>query len=334
MTGPARTWDGLSIAADKPTGCTVVVRRPGRVGALELLVLHRAHQGPDDAGDWAWTAPAGCRQPGEPVYAAVLRELAEESGLTGLAPWMVDATRPGGDGEPGRWALFAVDVPAGTEATLVDPEHDRHEWLGVGAAVARMRPELVAAAVAKGAAVPAVGLGFRPMREDDLGLMTGWMQQPHVMRWWDARSRDEDSVRARYLPRLGGDHPVRMWVVEVDGIPAGFLQSYLVGHDDDYTVKTGDPGAAAFDYAIGEPELVDHGLGTRMVWEFCRDVLRAEYPAAVHFLASPSHRNARSLRTLAKCGFAEGRWIDSDAGPGEPPDTEIVCTLDVRHWLG
>jgi 8-oxo-dGTP pyrophosphatase MutT (NUDIX family) len=43
---------------------------------MEHLLLHRAHHGPDFAGDWAWTFPAGCRQPGERVYLSVLRELA------------------------------------------------------------------------------------------------------------------------------------------------------------------------------------------------------------------------------------------------------------------
>ena len=80
-------------------------------------------------------------------------------------------------------------------------------------------------------------------------------------------------------------------------------------------MTTGDPDAVAFDYLIGDASLVGRGLGTRMIWEFCRDVLRRDYPAAVHFLASPSHRNARSLRVLAKCGFTAGRWIEDPGGP-------------------
>ena len=71
-----QTWDGLSIAADTPTGATVVVRRRDLAGRLEFLLLHRNAEGADYEGDWAWTAPAGCRQPGEAVYPAALRELA------------------------------------------------------------------------------------------------------------------------------------------------------------------------------------------------------------------------------------------------------------------
>ncbi len=322
----ARTWDGLEIATDHPTGGSVCVRRTTLAGQREVLLLHRSHHGPDFEGDWAWTSPAGCRHPGEVVYAGLLRELAEEAGLTGLLPWAVDLS--------GRWGIYAVDVPYDVTVDLVDPEHDRFEWLAPSRAVPRLLPSVVGQQQAKAAAVPAVRLAFRPMTEDDFAVVARWHSAPHVSAWWDPRSRDEESVRARYTPRVRGDEPTRMWVVEVDGEAAGFLQDYRVGDHPDYAVRTQDPEAVGFDYAIAEPARVGHGLGTRMIWEFCRDVLRRDYPDAVHFLASPSHRNAPSLRVLAKCGFTQGLWIDDLGRPEEPPDTEIVCTLDVRHWLG
>nr|MBA2699207.1 NUDIX domain-containing protein [Nocardioidaceae bacterium] len=131
-----RTWDGLEIAAEHPQGSTVVVRRPRRDG-LDYLLLHRNANGADFEGNWAWTAPAGARQPGEPVYPAALRELAEEAGLTGLSPWAVDLSQ--------RWAIFAVDVPAHTVIDLVDPEHDRYEWLTPQECRRRVLPAFVAA---------------------------------------------------------------------------------------------------------------------------------------------------------------------------------------------
>ena len=77
-----RTWDGLPVAREAPYGASVVVRREDSA----YLVLHRAVNGAEYVGDWAWTPPAGSRQPGESVYAATLRELAEETGLSGYEP--------------------------------------------------------------------------------------------------------------------------------------------------------------------------------------------------------------------------------------------------------
>src|SRR5689334_8450153 len=75
------TWDGLPIAQEPPFGAVVVVFRDGGSGC-ELLLLHRAHSGPDYSGDWAWTPPSGARLPGEPIEACARRELGEETGLS------------------------------------------------------------------------------------------------------------------------------------------------------------------------------------------------------------------------------------------------------------
>ena len=46
-------------------------------------------------------------------------------------------------------------------------------------------------------------------------------------------------------------------------MPIGYVQDYPVIAYDDYAVRVQDPEAIAFDYLIGEPELVDRGIGTR-----------------------------------------------------------------------
>src|SRR4051794_22883875 len=104
MADMTHTWDGLEIAPDEPRGASVVVRRPavGDAG-MELLMLHRNANGPDFEGDWAWTSPAGARQPGEAVFPAALRELAEEAGLGGADVADVFALDLSGG-----WAVFGV----------------------------------------------------------------------------------------------------------------------------------------------------------------------------------------------------------------------------------
>ena len=137
---PCTTHDGLPISPEPPYGTTVVVRAESPEGTRYLL-LHRAHHGADFEGDWAWTPPAGARQPGEDVRQAALRELAEEAGphLVALAEGLCPIA--GGEGECAR---FLLDVPWGVRVELVDPEHDRWEWVSLEEGLRRCRPAPVA----------------------------------------------------------------------------------------------------------------------------------------------------------------------------------------------
>lgn len=131
----ATTYDGLPISPTPPFGATIVVSC-FIDGHRHYLLLHRAHEGPEFDGDWAWTPPAGSRLPGEPVAACAVRELAEETGLSGALRTVRDCDTD--------WALFVLDFDAQPEVTL-DGEHDRYEWVSLADARLRCRPEAVIA---------------------------------------------------------------------------------------------------------------------------------------------------------------------------------------------
>jgi 8-oxo-dGTP pyrophosphatase MutT (NUDIX family) len=277
------TWDGLPIAADNPRGAGVVVRRPLPAGDVEFLMLHRHHNGPSYEGDWAWTSPSGSRFPGEPVLACAIRELFEETGLSGLDLRPVDLS--------GVWAVFAAAVTDGAEV-VIDPEHDRFEWLGFSQALPRLAPQSVVDNFQRGATVPLPALSFRPLAYADLPALTGWFAEPHVSPWY-AGPHSPDETYAKYGPRIEGDHPVAVHVLSVDGEPAGFFQHY----------PTQTPDEIGIDHLIGVPDLIGQGLGTQAVWAYVRDVVVAAHPAATRIIADPTADNPRSIRALVKAGF-------------------------------
>lgn len=129
------TYDGQQIAREAPFGVTVIVYRHVNEDA-EFLVLHRAHNGPEYDGDWAWTPPAGARWPGESPDDCAQRELFEETGLS-----LVVRRLNSGDSD---WSLYCAEASSDASVSL-DEEHDRYDWVSLDAACSRCAPERVAA---------------------------------------------------------------------------------------------------------------------------------------------------------------------------------------------
>jgi aminoglycoside 6'-N-acetyltransferase len=171
------------------------------------------------------------------------------------------------------------------------------------------------------------------MTRGDLPDLVRWRQSEHVRRWWPSDGEPTtEAVETEYAPRIDGMTPTRMWVVEVNGRSVGFVQDYRIGDYPDYAVLGPDPDAVGVDYAIGDPAWLGRGVGVRLLWAWMQRA-RRRFPDAGTYFAAPDHRNAASLRVLAKAGFAEGVWFDEPQRDGSV-DTVVGCTLDVRRVLG
>jgi 8-oxo-dGTP pyrophosphatase MutT (NUDIX family) len=125
------TWDGEPVSRERPHGAMTVLASRAPQG-WRFLLLHRLGQGD---GDWAWTPPSGSRKPGEDVSACAIRELREETTVTG-SPRPVTT-------EDVDWALFVLEVPWGTEVAVDGEEHDKFEWVSFAEARRRCRPATV-----------------------------------------------------------------------------------------------------------------------------------------------------------------------------------------------
>lgn len=104
-------------------------------GILEFLLVKRV---PHD-GDF-WQPITGGLEKGEEVRACVLREIAEESGITEYLHVSDELHRTYYEhkGETGCDLVHAVHVPYDAEVTLNPLEHEAHEWLPLEAALERL----------------------------------------------------------------------------------------------------------------------------------------------------------------------------------------------------
>ncbi|HEV2125722.1 MAG TPA: NUDIX domain-containing protein [Chloroflexota bacterium] len=134
---PGEAADGVGAQdATAAIGAMIVAYRRHEHGRLDLLLLHRAANGAAYEGDWAWTPPAGQREPGETIDACARRELLEETGLD-LVPRVTD-------GGSDLWPVYLAEAAADAQVTLEqEPEHDRFAWFSPEEALDRCRPDVV-----------------------------------------------------------------------------------------------------------------------------------------------------------------------------------------------
>ena len=142
------------------------------------------------------------------------------------------------------------------------------------------------------------------MTEADFPHVVEWLAQPHVHRWWHL-AYDLPAATEKYGPRLRGEEPTHMLIVESGALPVGFAQWYRW---DDYADDRGNyrigAGELGFDYAIGDAAQCGRGVGTIMIARLL-DLLRTEAASGTAVTVTPEAANAASRRILEKNGFAQ-----------------------------
>ena len=162
-------------------------------------------------------------------------------------------------------------------------------------------------------------VAVRPMCEDDLDLVGGWLREPHVTRWWrDPPNEELAAIRGRVRAEL--DDATRMLSVTVDDRAVGWAQWYWWDdYPDEATAIDARSGEAGIDYAIGDPAAVGHGLGRRLIAALVREVRRARPGAGI--LAAPEAANLASRAVLERNGF---HLVDVRPVASEPTDAPMA----------
>ncbi len=177
--------------------------------------------------------------------------------------------------------------------------------------------------------VAAGDLVIRRLRDDDedYSRMTRWRNSPHVLRWWDPDlpPRTIASIKEEYQPDTAADAASTACIIELEGVPVGFIQFYRWISYAEEAAHVGipfDDHAYGLDVFIGEPDRIHRGLGTRVV-AMLSDYLIAERGASSVSLTTAVDNHA-AQRCYEKAGFAKfEQLLDTDTYRGER----------VRSWL-
>jgi len=155
-------------------------------------------------------------------------------------------------------------------------------------------------------------IAFRPLAHDDIPVVAGWLEQPHVREWWIESVEEAVWERA---PGIEGDRPTDQYVIVVDGRDVGMIQTYLVEDHPDWAAIVGtEDGLAGVDLFVGDADLIGRGIGPQVLSQFTREIVFAR-PRTAAVIATVEEPNRRSWRAFEKAGFRHVRDVEEEGLP-------------------
>jgi aminoglycoside 6'-N-acetyltransferase len=159
-----------------------------------------------------------------------------------------------------------------------------------------------------------MAITFRALTEADFPLMFRWLNTPLLLDIWsNGRAPVYEEMAAKYLRYIRGEKPTLPFIIEVDGVPVGYIQTYLWRDWENHLELTEE--AASLDVFIGEEAYRGRGIGPAMLRQFMREEIFARWPEVASCVIVPEAANEQAIRAYEKAGCTRGRVF-------HPPDEE------------
>jgi aminoglycoside 6'-N-acetyltransferase len=141
---------------------------------------------------------------------------------------------------------------------------------------------------------------FRDVRREDFPLLGRWLTEPHVAKWWGDPAEELESIETAMT-----SVETRPLIVEMDGVPIAYLQSYDPHLEEDHPYQDQPPGTLGIDISIGNPDLTGKGHGSAIIRQFCTELFAA---GTARVVIDPDPANTQAIRAYEKAGF---RFLDT-----------------------
>jgi aminoglycoside 6'-N-acetyltransferase len=146
-------------------------------------------------------------------------------------------------------------------------------------------------------------VSFRPVRAADFAVMTGWLNQPHVRRFYQAAPIGVEEVAAEYGPAARGEEPTLMHLALSEGEPFGYLQCYLNASYPEYGDLIGAGEGVSIDLYLGDPARLGRGYGRAMLAGYLDQVVWPSWPEETRAYIAHELDNAPALACSQAVGF-------------------------------
>ncbi|KQS87457.1 MULTISPECIES: GNAT family N-acetyltransferase [unclassified Rhizobium] len=162
---------------------------------------------------------------------------------------------------------------------------------------------------------------FRDVRREDFPMLGRWLTEPHVAKWWGEADEELEGIESAMT-----SVETRALIVELDGRPIAYLQSYDPHLEPGHPYQDQPPGTLGVDISIGDPVLIGKGHGSAIIRQFCAGLFAG---GASRIVIDPDPDNAQAIRAYEKAGFRFLERRQSIYGPAhfmaldKPEETDL-----------
>ena len=149
---------------------------------------------------------------------------------------------------------------------------------------------------------------FLTVSPSDRGLLTQWLAEPRVARWFD----EPDYIETIY--QQISEPAIRPMIVRHHGVRVAYLQDYRIHAWADHPLGFLPEGARGLDTFVGQASAMGRGLGPAYLRAFAARSWAEGVPALG---IDPHPDNRAAIAAYVKAGFQPDQIVETEWGPAQ-----------------
>ena len=165
---------------------------------------------------------------------------------------------------------------------------------------------------------------FRRMEKSDLSQMHIWLNTNFVAQYWKNPASPED-VKRKYEPYITGENPTTPYIIIIDGVDVGYIQTYYYSDYKGAYYDLFDVGTftAGIDLFIGHIDYIHKGYGVHVIKNFIEKHIFSN-SKTTNVMITPEPDNAIAIKVYEKIGFKWYKTITT-------PDGERIFDVFIKR---
>ena len=165
---------------------------------------------------------------------------------------------------------------------------------------------------------------FQPLTLKDIPLVHRWFNTAHVRKFYSLRNWTEIEVLEKLTPYITNQKPIFAFIFFNYELPVGYIQYYRIidfpwpnQNLADEIIQSG----AGLDLFIGEPHLLNQGLGTVILNEALKQLI---FPKFQYCVVDRDIKNLAMIRCNEESGFKFHKIIHTEDALNRPQSLKLM----------